>query len=194
MARTEIKVGGFGGQGVILSGYMIGRAASIYDDKFATMIQSFGPEARGSACSAQVIVSTEEITYPYLTSPNILIVMSQEAYTKFSPELAPGGILITEEELVSPHNLRRDVRHFAIPATRIAEELGKKMVMNSVMMGFVTAVTGIVTQDAMRKAIAASVPSGTEERNLIAFHRGYDYGVQTRTEVQKTTNFTLTAP
>lgn len=178
MARTEIKIGGFGGQGVILSGYIIGRAASIYDAKFATMIQSFGPEARGSACSAQVIVSCEEIAYPYLTSPNILIVMSQEAYTKFSPELAPGGILITEEDLVVPHNLRRDVKHYSIPATRIAEELGKKMVMNSVMMGFVTAVTDIVSPEAMRKAVAASVPPGTEDLNLRAFERGYQYGIE----------------
>lgn len=185
MARVEIKVGGFGGQGVILSGYVIGRAASIYDDKFATMMQSFGPEARGSACSAQIIVSSEEIAYPYLIRPNILVVMSQEAYTKFSPELAPGGILITEEELVSPFNLRRDVRHYAIPATRMAEELGKKMVMNSVMLGFFTAVTGVVSHDAMQKAVSVSVPPGTEELNLRAFERGYEYGVQTLTEARK---------
>lgn len=190
MARVEIKVGGFGGQGVILSGYVIGRAASIYDDKFATMIQSFGPEARGSACSAQIIVSSEEITYPYLTSPNILVVMSQEAYTKFSPELARGGILITEEELVSPYNLRRDVRHYSIPATRMAEELGKKMVMNSVMLGFFTAVTGVVSQDAMQKAVSASVPPGTEELNLKAFQRGHEYGVHMLSEVRNSEQVT----
>ena len=178
MSRKEIKIGGFGGQGVILSGYIIGRAASIYDAKHATMIQAFGPEARGSACSAQVIVSPEAIAYPYITTPEIMIVMSQEAYTKFTPELASGGILITEEELVQPHNLRKDVKHFSIPATRIAEELGKKMVINIVMMGFMTAVTGIIESDAMRKAVTASVPKGTEELNLNAFNRGYEYGVK----------------
>jgi 2-oxoglutarate ferredoxin oxidoreductase subunit gamma len=177
MARTEIKIGGFGGQGVILSGYIIGRAASIYDKKHATMIQAFGPEARGSACSAQVIVSPEEIAYPYITSPEIMVVMSQEAYTKFSPELAPKGTLITEEELVQPHNLRKDLKHFSIPATRIAEELGKKMVLNIVMMGFMTAVTGIVEADAMRNAVKVSVPKGTEDLNLNAFNKGYEYGV-----------------
>ncbi|MCX6563676.1 MAG: 2-oxoacid:acceptor oxidoreductase family protein [Candidatus Aminicenantes bacterium] len=144
MTRTEIKIGGFGGQGVILSGYIIGRAAAIYDGKHATMIQAFGPEARGSACSAQIVVSSEPIAYPYITTPSIMIVMSQEAYTKFSPELAEGGILITEEELVKPHNLRKDLTHFSIPATRFAEELGRKMVLNIVMMGFLTAVTDIV--------------------------------------------------
>jgi 2-oxoglutarate ferredoxin oxidoreductase subunit gamma len=178
--RTEIKIGGFGGQGVILSGYIIGRAASIYDNKFATMIQAFGPEARGSSCSAQVIVSPEAIAYPYITSPEIMIVMSQEAYTKFTPELASGGLLITEEEMVSPHNLRKDIKHYSIPATRIAEELGKRMVLNIVMMGFTTAVTGLVDVEAMRKAVSVSVPKGTEELNMNAFNRGYEYGLKVR--------------
>lgn len=178
MARTEIKIGGFGGQGVILSGYIVGRAASIYDNKHATMIQAFGPEARGSACSAQIIVSNEYIAYPYIASPQIMIVMSQEAYTKFSPELAPGGILISEEELVSPHNLRKDIRHYSIPATRFAEELGKKMVVNIIMMGFLTAIVNVIDPDAMRKAILASVPKGTEDLNLKAFEKGYEYGVK----------------
>ncbi|MCX6151076.1 MAG: 2-oxoacid:acceptor oxidoreductase family protein [Ignavibacteriales bacterium] len=173
--RTEIKIGGFGGQGVILSGYIIGRAASIYDNKHSTMIQSFGPEARGSSCSAQIIVDQKPIDYPYITSPSIMIVMSQEAYTKFSPELAPGGILITEEELVNPLNLRKDLKHFSIPATRIAEELGKKMVLNIIMMGFATAVTNIIDKDAMRKAVEVSVPKGTVELNLEAFDKGYLY-------------------
>lgn len=176
--RTEIKIGGFGGQGVILSGYIIGRAASIYDNKYSTMIQSFGPEARGSACSAQVIVDPDQIDYPYITSPQILVVMSQEAYTKFSSELTPGGILISEEELVNPINLRKDIKHYSIPATRFAEELGKKLVVNIVMIGFMTAVTKIIDPEAMRKAVIASVPKGTEELNLKAFDKGYEYGIK----------------
>jgi 2-oxoglutarate ferredoxin oxidoreductase subunit gamma len=178
MARTEIKIGGFGGQGVILSGYIIGRAAAIYDNKFATMIQAFGPEARGSACSAQVIVDGGPIAYPYITSPGVMIVMSQEAYTKFVPELGQGGTLVTEEELVTVRNLRSDIRHLSIPATRIAEELGKRLVLNIVMMGFFSAVTEITGKDAMRKAVQMSVPKGTEELNLKAFDRGWEFGVQ----------------
>ncbi len=178
MARIEIKIGGFGGQGVILSGYIIGRAASIYDNKHATMIQSFGPEARGSACSSQVIVDNDTIAYPYITTPGIMIVMSQEAYTKFSPELAPEGILITEEELVNPINLRKDIKHYSIPAIRFAEELGKKLVINIVMMGFMTAVTKLIEPEAMRKAVLASVPKGTEELNTKAFNKGFEYGIE----------------
>jgi 2-oxoglutarate ferredoxin oxidoreductase subunit gamma len=182
MAQTEIKIGGFGGQGVILSGYIIGRAATIYDTKYATMIQAFGPEARGSACSSQLIVSDEPIAYPYITSPGVLVVMSQEAFSKFTPELAEGGLLLSEQELVSVHNLRKDIRHVAIPATRIAEELGKRMVLNIVMMGFFSAVAGVVGPDAMRKAVAASVPKGTEDLNLKAFDRGYEHGMKTERE------------
>jgi 2-oxoglutarate ferredoxin oxidoreductase subunit gamma len=140
------------------------------------MIQAFGPEARGSSTSAQLIVSDELITYPYITAPNLMVLMSQEAYTKFSSELVSGGTLITEEELVTPHNLRKDVYHFSIPATRFAEELGKKMVLNIVMMGFTTAISNVVIEQAMIDAVKVSVPKGTEELNLKAFQMGYEYG------------------
>jgi len=177
MSRTEIKIGGFGGQGVILSGYIIGRAATIFDSKSATMIQAFGPEARGSACSAELIVDSNPIAYPYITSPRVMIIMSQEAYTKFTPSLANGGVLITEEELVKPHNLRKDITHYSIPATRIAEQLGKKMVVNIVMMGFMTALTKFVDAEAMKNAVKISVPNGTDKLNLLAFEKGYEYGI-----------------
>ena len=178
MPRTEIKIGGFGGQGVILSGYILGRAASIFDSKSATMIQAFGPEARGSACSAELIISDQAITYPYIVAPNVMVVMSQEAYTKFSPQLAQGGTLLTEEDLVVTHNLRSDIKHYSIPATRFAEELGKRLVLNIVMLGFATAVTNVVGREAARNAVKVSVPKGTEELNFAAFEKGYEYGLE----------------
>jgi len=180
MPKTEIKIGGFGGQGVILSGYILGRAASIFDTKYATMIQAFGPEARGSSCSAQLIVSDQAIAYPYITAPNLMIIMSQEAYTKYSPELAQGGTLITEEELVVTHNLRKDIIHYSIPPTRFAEELGKRIVVNIIIIGFTAALSGVVNADAAREAVKASVPQGTENLNLKAFQKGYDYGLSLR--------------
>jgi len=94
---SEVKIGGFGGQGVILMGIIIGKAASIFDEGHATLTQSFGPEARGSACSAQLVVNTDPILYPYVSAPNVLICMSQEAYSKFSPELKVGGLVLIEE-------------------------------------------------------------------------------------------------
>lgn len=176
MATTELKIGGLGGQGVILSGMIIGKAAALYDNKSATMTQAFGPEARGSACSAQLIVSDDTILYPYVHKPQILVAMSQDAFTKFSPGMAEGGTLLVEEELVKVTDTPKDVKVYGIPATRIAEELGRKMVLNIVMVGFFSAVTGIIDADAMRKAVEASVPPGTEKLNLSAFDQGYEYG------------------
>jgi 2-oxoglutarate ferredoxin oxidoreductase subunit gamma len=174
--RSEIKIGGFGGQGVILSGIIIGKAASLYDDLHATLIQAFGPEARGSACSAQVVLSKDYIDYPYLTRPQYQVLMSQEAYTKFEPELTDDGLLMIEKDLVKPKSLRPGIRCVAVPATRIAEELGHKIILNIVMVGFFTAVSGLISRDAVRQAIKDSVPPGTENLNISAFDRGFRYG------------------
>jgi 2-oxoglutarate ferredoxin oxidoreductase subunit gamma len=176
MRLTEIRIAGFGGQGVILSAVVLGKAASIYENGFATMTQNFGPEARGGACSAQLVVSDSPVLYPYVTQPDIMVVLSQEAYNRFAPELKPGGTLIIEEDLVRISNLNRDKKVYSIPATRFAEELGKRMVLNSVMVGFFTAVTKLLSADAVRKAVEDSVPSSFRELNLKAFDKGFEYG------------------
>lgn len=176
MRLTEIRIAGFGGQGVILSAIVLGKAASIYENVFATMTQNFGPEARGGACSAQLVVSDSPVLYPYTTQPDIMVIMSQEAYNRFAHELKRGGILIIDEDLVRVADLKGDAKVYAIPATRFAEELGKRMVLNSVMVGFFTAVTQLFSADAVRKAVAESVPPNFRELNLKAFEKGYEHG------------------
>jgi 2-oxoglutarate ferredoxin oxidoreductase subunit gamma len=141
------------------------------------MTQSFGPEARGGAASAQVIVSDEPVLYPYVTHPHILVVMSQEAYTKFVPELKPNGLLIIEQDLVRVTELKAGTKLFSVPATRLAEELGKRMVLNIVMVGFFAAVAKVVEPESLRQAVAASVPSAFKDLNLKAFDKGYEYGL-----------------
>ncbi len=178
MQLTEIRVAGFGGQGVILSAMIIGKAASIYEGGYATLTQSFGPEARGGASSAQVILSDRPILYPYVERPDILVVMSQEACTRFSPELKDNGLLLVEEDLVRISNIKSGVRVYGCPATRLAEELGRRMVLNVVMVGFFAAMTGVLSADSLRKAVADSVPPATRELNLRAFEKGYEYGLQ----------------
>jgi len=175
---TELRIAGFGGQGVILSAIIIGKAASIYQGAYATMTQNFGPEARGAACTAQLLLSDQPILYPYVTQPDIMVVMSQEAYTRFVPELKEGGTLIVEQDLVRVADLPRQTKVYSCPATRLAEELGKRMVLNSVMVGFFTAVTQLLEPEAVRKAVADSVPSSFQELNLKAFEKGYDSGVK----------------
>ena len=174
----ELRIAGFGGQGVILSAHILGRAAALHENGYATMTQNYGPEARGGAASAALIVSDEPILYPYLTNPDILVVLSQEAYTRFTPELKENGILLVEEELVRLDSLPQNLKVYGIPATRLAEELGKKMVLNVVMVGFLCAITKVLSPEACRKAVAESVPSRFRELNLNAFDKGLAYGVK----------------
>ncbi|HWR34427.1 MAG TPA: 2-oxoacid:acceptor oxidoreductase family protein [Clostridia bacterium] len=178
MQLTEIRIAGFGGQGVILAAIVVGKAASIVDGKFATMTQNFGPEARGGACSAQLILSSTPVLYPYVTRPDVMVVMSQEAYVKFAPELKPGGLMLIEQELVRVSDLSEDTRVFGIPSTRLAEGIGKRMVSNIVMVGFFGAATGLLSQESLRKAVEQSVPSAFRELNLKAFDIGWNYGVE----------------
>ncbi len=176
---SEIRIAGFGGQGVILAAAIVGKAQALYQGGYATMTQNFGPEARGGSCSAQVILSGEPILYPYVTQPDILVVMSQEAYTRFTPELKPGGTLIIEQDLVRFDGRRSRARVFGVPATRLAEELGRKVVLNVVMVGFFGAVTKLLDPQALRKAVADSVPPALQKLNLEAFDKGYEYGMRT---------------
>jgi 2-oxoglutarate ferredoxin oxidoreductase subunit gamma len=180
MRLTEIRIAGFGGQGVILSAMIIGKAASIFQGGHATMTQSFGPESRGGACSAQIILSGEPILYPYVTEPDILIAMSQEAYTRFTPELKDGGLLLVEQDLVHISDPSRRIRVLGVPATRLAEELGRRLVLNVVMVGFFAATTGLLDPQALRHAVRDSVPPASRELNLRAFDRGFEYGEAAR--------------
>jgi len=181
MARQEIRITGFGGQGVVLSGHIIGRACAINAEQHATMIQSFGPEARGSACSATLTVSNTEVLYPYIDRPDIFVVMSGEGYDKYRDELKDNGTLVYESDLVKPE-IKEGQPSFGVPSTRIAESLGRKIVQNIVMLGFFAAATKIVSREQMHQAVKDSVPAGTEELNLKAFNAGYDYFDETYSE------------
>jgi len=174
VARTEIRITGYGGQGVVLSGYVIGRACAIESGQHATMIQSFGPEARGSSCSATLVLSDSEVLYPYTRQLDVLVAMSSEGYSKYRQELRDGGTLLYEQDLVHPV-LKEGQLALGIPSTRIAEGLGRSLVQNIVMVGFFAGSTGLIARDAMRAAVKGSVPAGTEELNLKAFDMGFEH-------------------
>ncbi len=174
----EIKVSGFGGQGIIRIGMALGKAAAINNNQFATLTQSFGPEARGGSCSAQLVVSETEILYPYLTTPDILIAMSQEAYDKYEPELKEDGILLIEEDLVKPHPVRGQIKQYAIAATRIAEKLGNRLYSNFVMIGFIVAITKVMPKQAVLDSIPGTVPDRLLQKNIDAFEQGFAVGEQ----------------
>ena len=179
MGRVEIRISGFGGQGIILTGQIIGQAASIYDDGFATFSQSYGPESRGGSCTAEVVISNEPIDYPYVQNPQVLIILSQEAYAKYVNNLPKGTLVIIDSDLVKP-GASHNTAPISIPATRMAREMGRAVVANIIMLGFLAAVSDLVSVEALRKSILASVPEGTGEFNMKAFESGYDYGLKHR--------------
>jgi len=179
MTTQEVRLGGFGGQGVILAGMILGRAKSIFEDKYATLTQEdFGPEARGAA-SCAVILSDDPILYPNVYTPDVLLAMSQGAFAKYIDGLKKGGILVIEEDLVKlDTEIDPSIKIFKCPATRFAEEIGRKIVLNIVMYGFLCAVTGLISEEIARKGVEASIPKGTEKLNFAAFEKGYQHGIE----------------
>ncbi len=176
--RTEVQLGGFGGQGIMSAGRIIGQAATIYDKLEACFTQSYGPEARGGAAGSQVVVAADPIHHPHLIAPTSAIIMSQEAYIKYVPNLATNGTLLIDDGLVKlPENHRQDLSTYGIPATQIAEDLGNARAANSAMLGFWAAIVGAVSQEAMRQSLADSVPPKTLEINLNVFDIGFNKGL-----------------
>lgn len=176
-SRKEVRFTGYGGQGMVVMGLILGRAATVHDGKFATMTQSYGPEARGGASSTQVIISPDRIFYPYVSESDVLVGMSQEGYDKHAGVNKVDGKLLYDEDLVTLSPDEKNKNIFAIPATRFAEELGRKIVANIVMLGFFSGLTDFVSEKAIRKAIEESVPKPTIDLNLRAFDKGRNYAL-----------------
>lgn len=167
--RTEIRIAGFGGQGVVLAGRLLGEAA-IRDGKRAVQTQSYGPESRGGAARSEVVVSDEDIDYPKVIKADILVALSQTAFDKFSPAVKDNSRIIVDSDLVMSARDGID----AIPFSKTADDLGKRMVANSVMLGYVVASTGVIGTESMQATIREMVPEHTVEINLEAFQKGVD--------------------
>ncbi len=175
--HQEVRLAGFGGQGIVLAGHILGKSAALFEKKNAVFTQSYGPEARGGSCSADVVISESPIHYPKVRQPNVLVVMSQGALVTYGESIRSDGILIIDEDLVSLDKAPEVLTIFRVPFTRIAEEMGKKIVANIVMLGAVAALAGLSTCESMRESVRTSIPPGTEDLNLTAFDKGYEYGM-----------------
>jgi len=174
--RLEIRVAGFGGQGIIRTGIMLAMAACMHGDQNAVQTQSYGPESRGGACKSEVVISDDEIDFPKVVDPDVLIVMSQEAYSTYVDKVKKRGTILLDPDLVQNQKATPGTQVFNVPATKIAEELGKTVVANVVMLGAFASITRLMEADALRKSVLDNVPKGTETLNLAAFEKGYDYG------------------
>jgi 2-oxoglutarate ferredoxin oxidoreductase subunit gamma len=179
--RQEIRISGFGGQGVGLAGHILGKALAIYENLEAVMTQAYGPEARGGASSANIVASDEPIDYPFVQSPDVLIALSQEAYGKFRPTAKKGAIILIDNGLVHPFE---DDQPLKIPATAMAEKLGNRIVTNLVILGFFTAVVDLVSRDSMQAAITSSVKERFVDLNLRAFEVGFAYRSEEKHSMQ----------
>jgi 2-oxoglutarate ferredoxin oxidoreductase subunit gamma len=179
ISRTEVQLGGFGGQGIVSAGRIIGQAATIYDGLEASFTQSYGPEARGGAAGSQVVIDSNPIHHPHLIEPTSAIIMSQEAYSKYVPNVAEGGTLFIDDGLVTlAEDHRQDLKTYGIPASRIAEELGNVRAANTVMLGLWAAIIEAIRKEAVLQSLADSVPPKTLEVNRKAFDVGYEKGVE----------------
>ncbi len=169
--RMEIRLAGEGGQGMILAGIILAEAAAIYDGKHVVQTQSYGPEARGGASRSEVVISDGEIDHPEVLSADVVVALSQEAYTKFAKAVRPGGLLIVDGEQVETSD---DFNGLKIPIARIAHETtGKAITANTVALGVLVGLTNLVSHEAIEKAVAARAPKGTEQMNRLALQAGF---------------------
>jgi 2-oxoglutarate ferredoxin oxidoreductase subunit gamma len=173
MPRYELRFAGFGGQGVITAGFVLACAASLQDGRYVAMTQSYGPESRGGACKADVIISDEPVDYPKTSRLNCLAAMSPDAYSQFQAEIAARGIVVYEESLVSipVTDRRKGVSYRGVGAVDAAVELGSPLSANMVMLGSVVKITKAASPEGVRKVIGERFPRQTEV-NLEAFETG----------------------
>jgi 2-oxoglutarate ferredoxin oxidoreductase subunit gamma len=183
MNTKEIRLSGSGGQGIILAGIILAEAG-IFDGKNVIQTQSYGPEARGGASKAEVIISDDEIDYPKVINPDIVLAMTQESADKYIVSLKENGVVVVDSTYVN--RTPQGFNTFQIPITKMAKkELGKEIVSNIVALGALIGITKVVSYEALEKAVLARIPKGTEELNKKALVMGYEEGLKLLKTKQK---------
>jgi 2-oxoglutarate ferredoxin oxidoreductase subunit gamma len=174
MGQTDLTIAGVGGQGSILAGVILGKAAVTYDGKFATQTQAYSSELRGGFAATWLIISDEPVEFPRVTHPDVLVAQAQDSIGRFAQVLKPEGLLIYDSDMVQsiPDSIK--IRH-AVAATSMARNvLQAPVTANMIMLGALCRVTAVVSRSALEKVISESVPKGKEELNLRAFGMGFD--------------------
>jgi 2-oxoglutarate ferredoxin oxidoreductase subunit gamma len=165
--KKEIRICGFGGQGIILAGVVLGEAATRAGFQ-AVQTQSYGPESRGGAARAEVVLSSETIDYPRVSRPDVVVALSQAGYDRFGRDVADDGFVLVDEALVEAEGVR------SVPFTTTAEEVGRKIVANIVMVGYLGALIDVIPHDVIESTVLANIPVGTEDLNRKAVRAGRD--------------------
>jgi len=176
LERVELRFSGSGGQGILLAAAIVAEAAAALG-KQVVQTQSYGPEARGGASKAEVIVADEDIDYPEVEHPDISLVLSQAAYAKYAADTRPGGLLIYDSGLVEIDATVNGLVRCGLPFTQAAtDELGKKVVTNIVSLGAFVAISGVLPADAAEQAVLNRVPERFRDLNEQAFRLGLRLG------------------
>jgi len=171
LKKIETRISGLGGQGVVLAGQILGRAA-VYDGKNVVQTQSYGAEARGSIAKSEVIISDDKIGFPIVRRCDILVAMNQEALDRHLKDLKEDGVLIVDSTYVKKIPETK-AKIFKIPATEHAEKtFGDKIYANMLMLGALTKATNIVSEKAMKKAIQDAVMKNIADINEEAYKKG----------------------
>jgi len=169
--RFEIRLSGSGGQGLILAGVILATAIGVGDGKNAVQTQSYGPEARGGASRADIVVSDGEVYYPKTMKLDLLLALTQEACDKYYPDMKEGGTLIVDSNMVTQVPTKR---YHGFPFVRLArEEMGHAMVANVIALGAIAELTGVVSKASLKEAVLARAPRGTEDKNKKALELGF---------------------
>jgi 2-oxoglutarate ferredoxin oxidoreductase subunit gamma len=169
--RVEFRLSGSGGQGLLLAGIVLAEAA-IRDDRNATQTQSYGPEARGGASKAEVVISDEDIDYPKALDPDYLLALTAEAYRSYAPLMGKGLVIVDSSV---PPQAGIKARTVSVPILETATvKLGKKVVANMVALGVLAGLSKAASAEALEAAVASRVPKGTEELNLRALRAGLE--------------------
>lgn len=172
VSTIGVRIGGVGGQGIVLAGRLLGKAAALYDGKHAVCTQSYGPEARGGASRADVVISDHRVDYPFVEKADVLAVLFQEAFVRFRPRVRPGALLLVDADLVQTSGDEENLQ--VVPAIRTAEDLGNRMAANVVMLGYLIGTTGIVSRGSLDQAVRATIKERILELNLNALDAGFN--------------------
>ncbi|NQU16317.1 MAG: 2-oxoacid:acceptor oxidoreductase family protein [Desulfobacteraceae bacterium] len=169
--KIEVRLSGSGGQGIVLAAIILAQAAGINDGKYVVQTQSYGVEARGGASRAEVIINDEEIVFPEVTAPDILLAMNDPSLRKYGDTLKEGGILIANSNEIAAISAPK-AKVYSIPLTQLGRQAGGEIVGNIVALGALVGLTGVVSEAGLRSAVRHRVPKGTEDRNMAALEVG----------------------
>ena len=174
--RFEIRIAGFGGQGVVTIGKVLGTAFTVFEKKNSVNTQSYGPESRGGACRSEVVVSDGDINYPYVRKADLFVALSQVAFDKYVSDMKEGAVLMVDPNAVEPGPKPDTNKFFQVPTMELAHEIGTVKFQNSVLLGALYPILEkLVKETSLRQALSENVPPKTVDTNLKAFNKGMEY-------------------